>query len=127
MGTLLRNSIISEFARLKHDSDKNKQEPVFAEPWEAHAFAIAVKLSENGLLNWSEFSDTLAKKIKIVKEQRLSDSSNTYYHIWLSALETILFEKKILKKSDLKKSIKQWRSAYLSTKHGKTVILEKYK
>ena len=96
----------SDFARFKHDSDKGEQRLVFTEPWEAHAFAIVVQLSENGLLKWSEFSDTLAKKIKIVKEQGLPDSGNTYYHIWLSALETILFEKKILKKSDLKRSIK---------------------
>ena len=127
MGTLLRNSMNSNFARLKHDSDKGKKQPVFAEPWEAHAFAIAVILSENGMIKWSEFSDTLAKKIKILKEQGLHDSGNTHYHLWLSALETILFEKKIMKKSDLKRSIKQWRSAYLSTPHGKPVRLVKYK
>ena len=37
------------FPSLLHDSGKDEQQPVFAEPWEAHAFAIAVKLSEKGL------------------------------------------------------------------------------
>ena len=40
------------FHSLLHDSGKDEQQPVFAEPWEAHAFAIAVKLSEKGLLKW---------------------------------------------------------------------------
>ena len=112
---------------LLHDSGKDEQEPVFAEPWEAHAFAIAVKLSEKGLFKWSEWSDALAEEIKEAKKQGQPDFGNTYYQFWLSALETILLEKNILKKSDLKSMIEQWRSAYLSTPHGKPVKLVKYK
>ena len=56
------------FPGLLHDSGKDEQLPVFAEPWEAHAFAIAVKLSEKGLLKWSEWSDALAEEIKVAKD-----------------------------------------------------------
>ena len=115
------------FPSLLHDSDKDEQQPVFSEPWEAHIFAIAVKLSENGLLKWSEWSDALVEEIKEAKDQGQPDFGNTYYQFWLSALETILLEKKILKKSDLKSMIEHWRHAYISTPHGNPVKLVKYK
>ena len=127
MGTLPENSISIAFPSLNHDSGKHEQYPVFTEPWEAHAFAIAVKLSEKGLLKWSEWTDTLTEEIKIAKEQGLPDFGNTYYQFWLTALETILLEKNILKKSDLKSKIEQWRRAYQSTPHGNPVKLVKYK
>ena len=127
MGTLPEESINTSFPCLLHDSGKDEQQPVFAEPWEAHAFAIAVKLSEKGLFRWSEWTNSLAKKIKEAKEQGNPDFGNTYYKFWLSALENILLEKNIVKKSDLKSMMEQWRRAYLSTPHGIPVKLVKYK
>ena len=127
MGTLPGDSIKTAFPGLLHDSGKDEQQPVFAEPWEAHVFAIAVKLSEKGLLKWSEWSDALAEEIKEAKDQGNPDFGNTYYQFWLSALETIMLEKNILKKSDLKSMMEQWRRAYLSTPHGNPVKLVKYK
>ena len=115
------------FLSLLHDSGKDEQQPVFAEPWEAHAFAIAVKLSEKGLFKWSDWTNALAEEIKEAKDQGQPDFGNTYYQFWLSALETILLEKNILKKSDLKSMMEQWRRAYLSTPHGNPVKLVKYK
>ena len=38
---------------------KDADGPVFAEPWEAQAFAMAVKLNEAGVFQWSEWADTL--------------------------------------------------------------------
>ena len=35
-------------------------EPVFAEPWEAQAFALAVSLSERGVFTWSEWTEAVA-------------------------------------------------------------------
>ena len=127
MGTLPEESINTSFPALLHDSGKDEQQPVFAEPWEAHAFAIAVKLSEKGLFKWSEWTNTLAEEIKEAKEQGNPDFGNTYYQFWLSALETILLEKNILKKSDLNSKMEQWHHAYLSTPHGNPVKLVKYK
>ena len=127
MGTLPRDSIKTAFPGLLHDSGKDEQQQVFAEPWEAHVFAIAVKLSEKGLFKWSDWTNALAEEIKEAKDQGQPDFGNTYYQFWLSALETILLEKNILKKSDLKSMMEQWRRAYLSTPHGNPVKLVKYK
>ena len=115
------------FPGLLHDSGKDEQQQVFAEPWEAHVFAIAVKLSEKGLFKWSDWTNALAEEIKEAKEQGNPDFGNTYYKFLLSALETILLEKNILKKSDLNSKMEQWRHAYLSTPHGNPVKLVKYK
>jgi len=123
VGTLPGDSINTDFTSLQHVSGIDDQHPVFAEPWEAHAFAIAVKLSEKGLFKWSDWTNALAKEIKEAKEQGQPDFGNTYYQFWLSALETILLEKNILKKSDLKSMMEQWRRAYLSTPHGIAVKL----
>ena len=38
-------------------------EAVFAEPWEAHAFAVAVALCEAGQFRWAEFQQSLIEEI----------------------------------------------------------------
>ncbi len=39
-------------------------EPVFNEPWEASAFAIAVSLNQAGLFSWNEWVECLSSEIK---------------------------------------------------------------
>jgi hypothetical protein len=43
--------------------------PVFAEPWQAQAFALAVKLSENGHFTWKEWTEALATELKAAAER----------------------------------------------------------
>ena len=43
---------------------REKEGPVFAEPWEAQAFALAVKLSEHGYFTWKEWAGALAGELK---------------------------------------------------------------
>ncbi len=69
------------------DSD---QAPVFAEPWEAQAFALVLRLSEQGLFRWSEWTAALAAQISQAKESGDQDLGDTYYHYWLAALEKLL-------------------------------------
>src|SRR3546814_19319095 len=38
--------------------------PVFREPWEAQAFAMAVKLHETGAFTWPEWAAALARAIE---------------------------------------------------------------
>src|ERR1022692_3490089 len=64
----------------------NQPEKVFAEPWEAQAFALAVKLSEQGYFTWKEWSEALAAEIKAASDQ-------SYYHNWLAALERLVAAK----------------------------------
>ena len=67
-------------------------EPVFAAPWEARAFALTVKLHEQGVFSWSQWSEYLAKAIDSAAEK----GGSSYYESWLQALEEILVDKEIV-------------------------------
>ena len=70
-------------------------EVVFAEPWEARAFAIVVSLHERGLYTWAEWADALATRIKTAQAAGDPDIGGAYYHHWLGALEDLLARKGI--------------------------------
>src|SRR5262252_319255 len=72
------------------------EEPVFAEPWEAHAFALAVKLSEAGFFTWSEWSEALAAELAEANQRGEPDDGSRYYHCWLAALERLVAEKNLV-------------------------------
>ena len=59
---------ITESERL-HALPRDKGEPVFAEPWEAQAFALAVKLSEQGHFTWKEWAAALANELNAARSR----------------------------------------------------------
>src|ERR1700704_286957 len=69
----------SALSRLPRDNGG----PVFAEPWEAQAFALAVKLSEQGHFTWKEWASALADELKAAADRGESDDGSRYYHHWL--------------------------------------------
>ena len=70
------------------------EEPVFAAPWEAHAFALTVQLHAQGLFSWTEWSDTLAASIR-------KNNAAPYYESWLNALESLVLKKGALQAQEL--------------------------
>src|SRR5215469_15525918 len=99
-------------------------EPVFAEPWEAHAFALAVKLSKAGVFTWSEWSAALAEEIAAASQRGEADDGSRYYHHWLAALERLVAAKNLLAPVALRARKVAWTEAYLRTPHGSPVTLE---
>jgi nitrile hydratase accessory protein len=99
-------------------------EPVFAEPWEAHAFALAVKLSEAGFFTWSEWSTALAEELAAANRRGEPDSGSRYYHHWLAALERLVATKNLVAASSLLARKAEWVEAYRRTSHGTPVTLE---
>ena len=67
--------------------------PVFREPWEAQAFAMALALHERGLFTWTEWAATLGDEIKRAQAAGDPDTGETYYRHWLNALERLVAEK----------------------------------
>jgi nitrile hydratase accessory protein len=67
--------------------------PVFREPWEAQAFAMALSLHQRGVFTWPEWAATLADEIKRAQEAGDPDTGETYYHHWLNALERLVAKK----------------------------------
>ena len=98
--------------------------PVFREPWEAQAFALAVNLSESGYFSWQDWAETLGAVIRDARKAGDIDRDDTYYLHWLRALERLIAEKNILLNEDLKKRKVAWKRAYLLTPHGKPVELK---
>jgi nitrile hydratase accessory protein len=96
--------------------------PVFAEPWQASAFALAVHLSERGAFAWSEWSAALGRQIEAAA-QRTPEEGAAYDHGWLDALERLCREKGLVNAAEIERRREEWREAYLNTPHGQPVDL----
>jgi len=99
--------------------------PVFAEPWQAQAFALAVALSEQGYFTWKEWASALADEIKAAASRGEADEGSRYYHHWLVALERLVTEKGLTDPSALMARKEAWADAYRHTPHGKPVELRR--
>ena len=86
---------------------KRADEPIFAEPWEAHAFALAVRLSDAGYFTWPEWTTFLAQEIEAAKQQ--NDPGVQYYQQWLAALEKICARKGLTTNADMAKRKAQFK------------------
>src|ERR1700675_2059146 len=111
-------SRLSALPPLPRDDDG----PVFAEPWQAQAFALAVKLSEQGHFTWKEWAAALADELKAISRGEPDDDSR-YYHHWLAALEHLLTAKGLADPEALLARKEAWAEAYRRTPHGKPVEL----
>lgn len=67
--------------------------PVFAEPWQAQAFALAVRLSAQGYFTWKEWAAALADELKSAADRGEPDDGTHYYEHWLAALEHLVTTK----------------------------------
>jgi nitrile hydratase accessory protein len=97
--------------------------PVFAEPWQAQAFALAVKLSEQGYFTWKELATALADEIKAAADRGEMDDGSRYYQFWLAALERLVTAKGLSDPATLLARKEAWADAYRHTPHGKPVEL----
>jgi nitrile hydratase accessory protein len=98
-------------------------EPVFAEPWEAQAFALAVKLSEQGHFTWKEWAAALAEELKAAASRGEPDDGSQYYRHWLATLERLVAAKGLTDQPAMLARKEAWAEAYRHTPHGKPVEL----
>jgi nitrile hydratase accessory protein len=94
-----------------------EDEPVFTAPWEAEAFAMAVKLHERGVFTWTEWAETLGAAIKANPER-------AYYESWLAALEQLVEAKALISHDERHDRIDAWDRAARATPHGKPIVLD---
>jgi nitrile hydratase accessory protein len=97
--------------------------PVFREPWEAQAFAMAVALHECGLFSWGEWTAVLGAEIKRAQAKGDPDTGETYYRHWLATLERIVAEKGITDTAALGRYRDAWDHAADRTPHGMPIEL----
>src|ERR1700751_1591658 len=82
--------------------------PVFREPWEAHAFAMALTLHGRGVFSWKEWAATLADEIKRARAAGDPDTGETYYQHWLATLERLVAEKGVTSSDALHRYREAW-------------------
>jgi nitrile hydratase accessory protein len=110
---------LSDLPRLPRDEGG----PVFAEPWQAQAFALAVKLSEQGHFTWKEWAAGLADELQAAARRGEPDDGSRYYEHWLTALERLVTAKGLTDQTALLTRRDAWAEAYRTTPHGTPVEL----
>jgi nitrile hydratase accessory protein len=98
--------------------------PVFREPWEAHAFAMALTLHARGLFTWPEWAATLAAEIRRAHERGDPDNGDTYYQHWLAALERLIADKGVASAATQARYRDAWDHAADRTPHGRPIDLQ---
>jgi len=111
---------LAELPRLPRDTEGGA---VFAEPWQAQAFALAVRLSEEGYFTWKEWAAALAAELRAAADRGEPDDGSHYYEHWLATLERLVAEKGLTDPAALAARKQAWTEAYLRTPHGKPVEL----
>jgi nitrile hydratase accessory protein len=114
---------IDEIAAVAPDLPVSREGPVFREPWEAQAFAIAVALRERGVFSATEWANALGAEIKRAQQGGDPDTGQTYYRHWLAALERLVAEKRLSDGATLRSYSEAWKEAARRTPHGTPIEL----
>lgn len=103
---------------------RDAEGPVFREPWEAQAFAMALALHERGLFTWQEWAATLGEEIKRAQAAGDPDTGETYYRHWLNTLERLVAAKGVADSAALARYREAWDHAAERTPHGMPIELK---
>lgn len=105
------------------DLQRDSGGPVFREPWEAHAFAMAVTLHARGLFTWPEWAAALAEEITRAQQRGDPDTGETYYQHWLTTLERLVAAKGVASAETQAQYRNAWDRAADRTPHGRPIEL----
>lgn len=93
---------------------------MFAEPWQAQAFALALELHAQGAFTWTEWADALSRRLSAAGP---GGDGARYYEHWLATLEDLVVSKKLTAGIELAERKRAWAEAYRHTPHGRPVAL----
>ena len=102
-------------------------EPIFAEPWQAQAMALAASLVAEKRFSVAQWSQVLAEEIQQARAAGEPDSADGYYLCALRALERLTKSQGLLGTDELAETKQAWIAAYENTPHGQPVSLAKAK
>jgi nitrile hydratase accessory protein len=106
------------------DIPRDQDGPVFREPWEAQAFAMALALHARGLFTWKEWAQMLAVEIRRAQRSGDADTGETYYRHWLATLEKLVDAKGVATSATLHRYRDAWDHAADRTPHGSPIELK---
>nr|WP_314084768.1 nitrile hydratase accessory protein [uncultured Shinella sp.] len=98
-----------------------KGDPVFAEPWQAQAFAMTVRLHEQGVFSWAEWAEALSREVH--RSGRAADGTD-YFDCWVAALSSLLAARGVASEAEQSALSARWARAAEATPHGKPILLE---
>jgi nitrile hydratase accessory protein len=98
---------------------RDERGPVFAEPWQAQAFALVVQLHRDGAFTWTDWAEALGRELA----SDPADDGSHYYHHWVAALEALTTERGLAAPAQMTERKAAWADAYRRTPHGRPVEL----
>jgi nitrile hydratase accessory protein len=112
---------LSRSNRLEPPHDE--QRPVFNEPWQAEAYALAQVLIETDRVSSSEWAKAFGAALRQSADKGEPDDSETYYAALSETLQRVLVAEGRVQDLEIRQRIDDWRAAYHRTPHGKPVKL----
>ena len=106
------------------DLPRDDDGPIFRQPWQAQAFAMALALHERGLFSWKEWAAALAAQIEAAQAEGDPDLGDTYYQHWVAALESLVAAKQVGSDTELARLRDAWDRAADRTPHGQPIALQ---
>ena len=101
------------------------QGPVFAEPWQAQAFAIVVQLHARGAFTWAQWAQALSQTIAQARTRGDADDGSGYYQHWVDALEQLVLAQGLGTAEHIHRLEHAWEAAAARTPHGQPIeVLE---
>lgn len=97
--------------------------PVFDEPWQAQALALADAMVQAGHFTSSEWAEALGEALQMVGARGNSDTLAIYYTAVVSTLEHLSEERVSISAEERSRRRADWEAAYERTPHGKPVEL----
>ena len=110
----------TDLQRILPEGRRDDDGPVFAEPWQAQAFAMVVKLHEQGAFTWPEWAEYLSAEIRTAGSTATGED---YYDHWLTALERIVEDKQLMSRAERTERKDAWDRAARATPHGQPIVL----
>lgn len=95
--------------------------PVFNEPWQAQAFAMAVTLHKAGLFTWEIWTKKIGALIAADKNP--DTTGERYYEYWLTTLEQLVADTTPISPDLLESRKEAWDRAARATPHGEIIEL----
>ena len=100
------------------------QGTVFAEPWQAHAFAMTLQLHEQGVFTWPQWAQALTREIRAGQTRGEASDDSLYYTHWLNALEQLVIERGLGTPEQIHELEQAWAAAAERTPHGQAIVLD---
>ena len=98
--------------------------PVFAEPWQAQAFAMAVQLHTKGVFTWPQWAQALSQTIAEARVTGDPDDGSGYYQHWVNALERLVLTQGLGTAEQVHRFEHAWEAAATRTPHGEPIEVQ---